>query len=40
VRRGPRRASPACGRPYGTMFWLRWNRLPGSYARLTSTRRS
>ena len=26
--------------PYGTMFWLRWNRLSGSYVRLTSTRRS
>jgi len=24
----------------GRMFWLRWNRLSGSYARLTSTRRS
>jgi len=25
---------------YGLMFWLRWNRLPGSYFRFTSTRRS
>ncbi len=26
----PGRASRRRGRPYGTMFWLRWNRLPGS----------
>jgi hypothetical protein len=26
--------------PYGVMFWLMWKRLPGSYARLTWTRRS
>ena len=25
---------------YGVMLWLRWKRLPGSYFRLTSTRRS
>ncbi|CAM5242323.1 hypothetical protein GCM10010253_25660 [Streptomyces badius] len=25
---------------YGVMFWFTWNRLPGSYVLLTSTRRS
>ena len=30
----------AGGSAYGLMFWLRWNRLSGSYFRLTSTRRS
>jgi uncharacterized membrane protein len=44
----PRATDAAAPRPhigplglgaYGVMFWLTWNRLPGSYFRLASTRR-
>ena len=31
---------PRRGYPSGGMFWFRWNRLVGSYRRLTSTSRS
>ena len=38
ARRSPHRAPAHTGQ--GAMFWLRWNRLSGSYLRFTSTRRS